>query len=132
MNAFELEQALVKAVGDTKEDAYEEWWSEYTGLNGFYHLLAGEDNYTTNKVNAKKVSDGVVEVKGLGIFRRVETLIENFDTYEPTWDNVLIFEHDGKTYRVEGHLDSHNGGVWNGRLEEVKPVEKTVTVWEKA
>lgn len=128
MNGYELECALIAAVGETQEEPYYEYYPKYTGLNGFYHLLAGVDyGYASNDVNANKIEDGVVEVDGLGTFKRVEVYEANFDTYQKSWDNFLVFEFQGSLYRVEGHLDSHMGGVWDGRLEEVEPVEVTKT-----
>lgn len=126
MNAQVLESALIAALGETQEDKWSEWWDTYTGLNAFYHLLADvEYEYTELHTDAKKIADGVVEVNGLGVFERVEVYEDNFDTYERTCDNFLVFKFQGHTYRVEGHLDSHMGGVWDGRLEEVEPVEVT-------
>lgn len=130
MNAYELEQALVSALGECTDNPYNEWWSEYTGPNGFYHLLAGTGWDVRIQPDFVKNGD-TVTVPGLGDFTFVEIMNENLDTYEQSWDTVLVFEFGGKHYRVHGRLDSHQGGVYEGRLQEVVPVEKTITVWEK-
>ena len=132
MNGYNLEQALLSAVGETQEDYGYEWYEQYTGLNGFYHLLSGVDVSTDNLVEgAKVVTDGVVEVDGLGTFKRVDVFESNFDTYEKSWDNFLVFEFNGHLYRVQGSLDSHMGGIWDGRLEEVEPVEVKKTEYRR-
>jgi hypothetical protein len=126
VKAQELEQALIDATGEWDDDRYDEYWEEYTGINGFYHLLAGTDHNTENNVTgAERVSDGLVEVDGLGTFTRVETLETNFDTYEKSWDNFLVFKHKDELFRVQGYLDSWGQGAWDGRLEKVEPVEVT-------
>lgn len=126
--ARELEAALISKVGETEEDDGWEWYETVTGLNGFYHLLAGTGRDSTNMVGLEKTGN-VVNVPGLGEFTFVEATEDNFDTYEKSWDNHLVFQFNGKTYRVHGRLDSHDGGIWDGRLQEVEPVEKVITVW---
>ena len=36
-----------------------------------------------------------------------------------------------QTFRKEGYYDSHHGSDWDGEFEEVRGVEKTVTVYEE-
>lgn len=132
--ALDLERALTDAVGVSNEEDGYEWYEEYTGLNGFYHLLAGTGHGTANRVGelttVHKNGDSVT-VDGLGVFSLMKYSEENFDTYEKSWDNFLVFEFEGRYFRVQGWLDSHAGGVWDGSLHEVRPVEKTITVWEE-
>jgi hypothetical protein len=135
MNGHELERRLEEILGEVEEDQYSEWWSEYTGANGFFHTLSGETGYdtTTRTVDelVERRDDGLY-LQGLGLFKKVEVYDANFDTYEGRCDTYLVFEFQVNTYRVKGWFDSHRGGVWDSSIEEVKPVEKTITVWERS
>jgi hypothetical protein len=133
MNGNELKKALTDIVGETTDDPYNEWWSEYTGTNNFFHLLSGQTGYdaTLKEMDKVTVKDkGVLEVEGLGTFKKIEVFEDNFDSYEGTCETFMIFEFDGNTYRVMSHLDSHSGGVWDSNIEHVEAVEKTIRVWE--
>lgn len=90
---------------------------------------AGSDNRVAALNNVSKAGDSVI-VDGIGVFNLIQYSEENFDTYEKSWDNFLVFEFENRYFRVQGYLDSHAGGLWDGRLHEVEPVEKTITVWE--
>ena len=100
------------------------------GAGGFFHQLF---NY--------KVGQSTT-VKGIGVFTTVET--ESKWTESGDIDAILVFklkpeveqpelftDYEEAHYRVKGQLDSWAGGPWDlHSLERVKPVEKTVTVWE--
>ena len=131
--ARDVERELTRVVGESTEEDGWEWYEEYTGLNGFYHLLANTGSGSNNCVAALETvrkNGNSVTVDGVGTFTLVQYSEENFDTYEKSWDNFLVFEFENRYFRVKGYLDSHAGGLWDGRLHEVEPVEKTITVWE--
>ena len=69
------------------------------------------------------------EIPGIGVAEVVD--------YERRYDsdgdpeNVLVFKIEDRYFRKTGYHDSWGGyGDWDGRLTEVKPVEKTVTFYE--
>lgn len=74
-----------------------------------------------------------VEFPGIG---RIE-MVESFggegegDQY---WFVFKITDADGNVrfFRRNGWYASFNGGYYDGPTEEVKPAEKTITVWVKA
>lgn len=43
---------------------------------------------------------------------------------------VLDFAGGARFFKKTGYYSSFDGGEWDGDFEEVKPVEKTVTVYE--
>jgi hypothetical protein len=134
VNGRELQDRLDDILGESEDDTWAEWWPEYTGSNAFFHTLSGETGYGSDFKLPEGVVDkvdGGLHVKGLGFFKKVEVYTDNYNTYEGRADTNLVFEFDGNTYRVEGTFDSHDGGVWGG-IEDVKAVEKTITVWERA
>lgn len=133
MNARELQDALDKVLGECTDDTWSEWWDEYTGANALYHVLndTGHDARYGKKDNELLTKNGdTVTVKGLGDFTKMEMFTENWDAYEQMCDTVLVFEFNGSYFRVDGRLDSHQGGVY-GDLQEVVPAEKTIQVWER-
>lgn len=42
----------------------------------------------------------------------------------------VVFEVDGKHYKATGYYSSYDGYEWDGRVREVTPTTKTITVWE--
>lgn len=44
----------------------------------------------------------------------------------------IILKADGRLFRKTGYHQSFTGGDFSGPFEEVKPVEKTITVYESA
>lgn len=42
----------------------------------------------------------------------------------------ITFTYKGRTFRKSGYYASHYGYDWDGELIEVRPVEKTITVYE--
>lgn len=134
-----LENALVDVLGNISKSEYD-YYDEYTGLNGFYHLLAGTGPDVTNKTADNASVSGNyrqgVRVDGVGFFEKIESGEENFDTHEKTWDNFLVFRFtphnaDAQYFRITGSLDSWDGGAWDGRLTEVQSAQKTITYWKE-
>lgn len=76
-----------------------------------------------------KYHDGpeYIVIDGVGV------RLEYVDSYggeglgEEAWFVIKLGE---KYFRMEGYYLSHDGYTWDGDLEEVKPVKKTVTVYE--
>ena len=134
MTARKLEQKLEEILGSNEEN-YGDYYNDYSGLNGFYHTLAGTDlnysektqEYDTSKVNGKVV----INVPGLGNFTAIDKITE-FMAESGDADSEVVFLYNGEHYRKQGYLDSYEGGYWDGRLEKVRPVEKTIIVWETA
>ncbi len=132
MSPKQIERALEEILGETEEESGHDYYEEYTGINGFYHLLANSGGYAVDQVKLElPKKDGGLLVEGLGVFTKVEKTEENFSTYEKSWDDFLVFEFGGRTFRIQGHLDSYDGGVWDGMLHEVTPVYKQIRVWER-
>lgn len=52
---------------------------------------------------------------------------------EGDWDidTFIIMRVGDQVFRKTGHYQSHVGSDWDGPVEEVFPVEKTITAWEK-
>ena len=42
----------------------------------------------------------------------------------------VVFQVGDQLFKKSGYHVSHDGSYWDGPLEEVRPVEKTVTVYE--
>lgn len=132
VSGYELQRRLDEVLGESTDEQWAEGWSEYTGSNALFHMLAdtGHDALEDYRTNVELVGrDGGVYVEGLGLFKKVDFFDDNYDSYEQRADTNLVFEFEGNTYRVKGWLDSHLGGTW-GSIEKVSAVEKTITVWE--
>lgn len=138
LTAHELEKKLEELLGENEED-YGDYYGDYSGLNGFYHKLAGTYDSGTyaEKVDetpkyAESVDDKgnvVLTVPNLGYFTAVDKKTE-YEAMTGDADVNVVFKFDGKFYQKQGNLDSYEGGYFDGRLTEVKPVERTVTFWE--
>lgn len=131
MNARDLERKLVEILGEGEEEG-EEYYDEYTGINAFYHILANAAPYPDYlKWDDEKFPRGgeSITIPGLGVFKAVDYKVE-FMAESGDADANVIFEFEGNFYQKHGYLDSYEGGVWDGMLTQVKPVEKTITVWE--
>lgn len=144
MNPKELEIAITGVVGEMTEQekegsGYYDYYDEYAGLNLFYHVLAGTGSHLiapNDEMPFELSSHSPYTIKlAFGTFERIEKT-EKYDE-SGDLDEELVFKFsyvDGSDpvyYRKYGALDSWEGGVWDGGLEEVKQVEKTIKVWEK-
>lgn len=136
MSGPQLEAALREILGDSGPDT--ECYSDYTGLNGFYHVLAGTynngyskkvDEEPLYKVNTDEDGRVVITIPGLGDFVAIEHSVE-FMAKTGDADSNIVFALNNRYFRKQGYLDSYEGGYWDGRLEEVRPVDRTVTFWE--
>jgi hypothetical protein len=45
-------------------------------------------------------------------------------------DVYVVLKVDYRYFRKNGYYASHDGTYWDGIFEEVKPHEKSVTVWD--
>lgn len=137
MTARQLETALEEVLGENEEDGGD-YYSDYSGLNGFYHRLAG--TYDSSAYSAEKVDDEekytisdshglVLTVPALGVFEAVEKNTE-YEAETGDADVKVVFKFNGRYFQKQGNLDSYEGGYFDGRLTEVKPVERLVTFWE--
>jgi len=74
----------------------------------------------------KKTAD----LGSLGVATHADSKVGIEGEGEHIW---LVFELGGSFYRLTGYYNSYDGSNWDeyGDLEEVKPVQKTITVYEK-
>jgi hypothetical protein len=47
-------------------------------------------------------------------------------------DIWVVVEIDGRFFKKTGYHQSHDGTYWDGSVSEVKPQQKTITVYERA
>lgn len=87
------------------------------------------------------LDDGWDELGWYADYKKVETLsVEGYDydfevleqDGEGSWSysTSVVFRVGDQFFRKTGHYQSHYGNDWDGPLTEVKPSQKTVTVWE--
>jgi hypothetical protein len=72
-----------------------------------------------------------VEIPKLGKVVHLDSYLGAVDQGNSTWMVVKV-EGQESWYRITGYFDSYGGDSWRhtGALEEVVPVEKTITVYE--
>jgi hypothetical protein len=107
INAGHLRYGEDTSYEEYGEDAAAEFWSE---------LKYKSDRYTV-------IVDGV------------DYKAEHVDSYggmDKGSDIWVVFRLGDQLFKKSGFYASHYGTDWDGPLVEVKPVEKTVTVFEKA
>ena len=46
-------------------------------------------------------------------------------------DIWVVIEIDGRYFKKTGYHQSHDGTYWDGAVTEVRPQEKTITVYER-
>ncbi|QIN94157.1 hypothetical protein PP459_gp076 [Streptomyces phage Wakanda] len=63
-------------------------------------------------------------------FGRVKWVETDTDYDEGRQLNALVFTVGDRFFRKHGYYDSWEGGAWDGGLEEVRPREKMITVYE--
>ncbi|MBO0676908.1 hypothetical protein JRC04_05485 [Mycolicibacterium sp. S2-37] len=113
--------AAVLAHYDEDED-YQEGWGNLG--EALYHYNWG--------VNKDKPAP-TVELDGIGTVRKVEDFggEGQGDQY---WIVISITDADGNVryFQRDGWYASYDGGYYEGPTFEVRPEEKTITVWVKA
>jgi hypothetical protein len=72
-----------------------------------------------------------VDLPGIGF----ATHVDGFGGMDQGSDYYFVFtitdaEGGVRTFKRDGWYQSHDGGYYEGPTTEVKPVEKTITVWE--
>lgn len=110
-DADSLELAI-EDLAETEDEDFDAgwedpWWNLIETLDGAgktYDVKVGDDT----------VAVGMVEY--------------STGTYDD--DTYVILTAGGKTFRKFGWTASHDGTYWEGSFNEVRPVEKTITVWE--
>jgi hypothetical protein len=99
----------------TGEDTYlwdaDEWYSEISWSGG-----KAEGEYALNIDGVSYTAEWVEDHGGM-------------DKGSDRW---VVFKVGDQLFKKSGFYASHYGTDWDGPLVEVKPVEKTVTVFEKA
>lgn len=72
------------------------------------------------------------DVPGLGTVTIVDCHSYDSDKNYDGWseDIWVVFDIQGKLYRATGTYTSYSGDDWDDNLKLVKPVEKTITVFE--
>lgn len=122
MSEFTVED-VEKAIKSTNS------WGE-----GFYETVIFDEVW--NKIPGYESS--TFEVPGLGTATVLEvetgkgrgTVVDPDYYADPVWNNWVIFELQGRYFRLNGKYDSWDGSGPSD-LEEVEKIEKTITVWEK-
>lgn len=113
-----LKDLSVSEISELLEEHFE-WYCE-----NYDSGLEGIESYHELKYGAS------AHVKGLGHVRRVADYggEGQGDEY---WVVFSVTEGDVvRTFRKDGWYQSYNGGEFDSELVEVKPVQKTITVWE--
>lgn len=138
MNAKDLMRAI-----QAEFPVRDSWEGEvpFRGYDGGYCGEKGEGHHEF--LHNLLGSTAPVEVTGLGTFTKVtsdEDYNESGDIdlslvfkFKPAVPQETLFDdYSEKTFRITANLDSWLGGPWNEDLHEVKQVEKTIIVWERA
>lgn len=72
-----------------------------------------------------------VDYKRLGLGEVEEVYQEGGEGQGDEWYSVKHFKDHNVYIKIEGYYQSHNGTEFeNGMGEEVRPIEKTITVYE--
>lgn len=108
-NAADLSEAIDNGA---TQDGY---FDDEVGASQFYG-----DWWGANKT--KKVTVSGVEYDA--------TLVEEFGGMDMGSECWVVFEVDGRLFKKYGSYYSHDGYYWDGSLDEVRPVQKTITVFE--
>ncbi|QBZ72436.1 hypothetical protein SEA_CIRCINUS_182 [Streptomyces phage Circinus] len=90
----------------------EDWLNDEDGISGFYwdDLDGGYTEYDSP-------------------FGRI-VWVETESNYDEVNHLKLVFTVGGRFFRKQGYYESWSGGAWDGMLEEVRPREKMITVYE--
>lgn len=67
---------------------------------------------------------------GQAVIHDFEGRCDHETCYE-THPTFVVFAINDRYFKKTGTYDSQDGLVWSGHLQEVKPVEKTVQVWDE-
>jgi hypothetical protein len=88
---------------------------------------AAVEDYDGGWGEIKYEDKGTLWVEGVGV------AFETIDEYggEGKGDDAwVVIKIGDQLFRKEGYYASHYGYEWDGDVEEVRPVEKTITVYE--
>lgn len=104
--------------------------SERKAYNDFYEQSYSErKNKTAPKFDWKAANDYFLEQTGLGKWEEVDQY--GGEDQGSTWYSVKHFIDHDVYIRTDGYYQSYNGtDFYQGYGEEVKPVQKTITVFE--
>lgn len=50
---------------------------------------------------------------------------------EGTTDVWIVIKVEGRHFKKTGYHESHSGTYWDGSVTEVRPTQKTITVYDK-
>jgi hypothetical protein len=92
-----------------------------------YDIVAGDEVWEEwHNYQAKKI-------KGLGTVTVLETVGggEGSGEYLHKIVRVSNAQGDHRFFQKQGCYMSYNGSTWDGDLFEVRPVQRTVTVWQE-
>lgn len=91
----------------------EDWLNDEEGESGFYwdDLNNGWQSYDNTP------------------FGKIEW-VETDSFYDEVNHLKLVFKVGDRFFRKHGYYDSWDGGAWDGTLEEVRPREQMITVYE--
>jgi hypothetical protein len=95
-----------------------------------YHWSFKKSYYTINGVDgffSYLWNEATVVETGYGVVERVDTGTDYNDGRE---ERTMIIKVDNRYFKKVGYYDSWESSSWDGTLTEVRPREKTVTVYE--
>lgn len=132
------------AVADlTKEQAlellfeayYGEGYTENHDIDDEDGELWGELGYDLNRTTRYNVTTQTQEPVEPKVVRGVTLkCVEDFGGMDMGSERYVVFSMTDETgtryFRKDGFYQSHYGTDWDGEFREVKPVEKTITVYE--
>lgn len=90
--------------------------------------VLGASEYGWYELGDAESEDDVPELKDFGPLRCVEMIGGRSGSGEYM---AVVLQLGSRTFRKEGHYASWDADRWDGPFREVKPVQKTVTVWEE-
>lgn len=96
------------------EPTDEEFWD-------FWHGTSEGDKITLGEFGEFEVLEAEVGKAGV---------ITDYDSGGNTWANWIILKQGDRYFRLNGEHDSWDPKGWDGKVEEVEQVKKTIEVWE--
>jgi hypothetical protein len=95
-------------------EEFEEWTSDSEDYSDFYwdDLNGGYRSYDNTP------------------FGKIEWVETDSEYDEGRQDLAMVFKVGDRFFRKHGYYDSWAGGAWDGALEEVRPREKMMTVYD--
>lgn len=102
---------------------FERYLSDEWCLHMDYYTLHGERGFWTYLWQ-----DAITAQTKYGMVERVHASTDYDDGRE---ERTMVVKIGDRYFQKTGYYDSWDSTTWDGRLFEVKPVEKTITVYEE-